>query len=281
MVQQWAQLIRGRRAQRTQHDWPRMLPILLRSAISGTVSQGRFRQPWSKRLALFKWVVRGEAFMVVDHQRLRFGPGAVAVYLPTEPHQFWLDQPEAEMCWFSVDGPLLEPFIDQIGLHAGVHPYGPAPTERIDRLIESLDDQTPYGTQRSSVLAIEMLYDLQAKVPPRQLLPVVHQVQHLIQEGLSDPTLSTQQLAARLGYNRGALSRMFHQNTGLTIMDTITQNRLQLAEILLASREYSIGEVARKCGFRDGSYFARWVRKHAGRTPREIRASSPAGLRAG
>lgn len=252
-----------------------MLPILLRSAISGTISQGRFRQPWSKRLVLVKWVIRGEAVMVLDHQRLTFGNGEVAVYLPTEPHQFWVHEATADMCWFSIDGPLVEQFVNQLGLQPGVHHYGPPPVEKVDELIRSLDDQSLKGCRRSSLLAIKMLYELHAKLPPVQALPAVRQVQHLIQEGLSDPELSTHQLATRLGYNRGALSRMFHQNTGMTIIDSITQGRLQLAEMLLLKNEHSIGEVARRCGFRDGSYFTRWVRKHAGRTPRDIRASAP------
>ena len=83
--------------------------------------------------------------------------------------------------------------------------------------------------------------------------------------------LSAKGIAAKLNYNRGTLSRMFHRHTGVTIMDCITQTRLSEAEMLLSQTDDRIADIARKCGFGDISYFSRWVKKHTGRSPHELR----------
>ena len=48
----------------------------------------------------------------------------------------------------------------------------------------------------------------------------------------------------KLNYNRGTLSRMFHRHTGVTIMDCITQTRLQEAEMLLSQTDDRIADIA-------------------------------------
>ncbi|HSV14262.1 MAG TPA: helix-turn-helix transcriptional regulator, partial [Tepidisphaeraceae bacterium] len=100
------------------------------------------------------------------------------------------------------------------------------------------------------------------------------QVRHLIQDGLGDPALSATGIADKMNYNRGSLSRMFHRHAGLTIMECITQMRLQQAEFLLQQTDDRIGDIARKCGFRDLSYFTRWVKKHVGSVPHKLRDST-------
>lgn len=272
MAETYVRRIDGVRAERAFHEGSEVLPLMLRSAVRGTVTPGRFRQPWSRRMILVKWVLRGEAQMNVGGRRLTFGQGDVAVHVPTQPHQFWSLVVDTELCWFSIDGPLAEPFVHLLGLRPGVFPYGPAPLERIDEMIGSFADQTLDGSRRSSLLAIHMLYDLAARIPRPATASVVNQVRHLIREGLADPELSAQRIARQLDYNRAAISRLFREQSGQTIMDAITQARLREAELLLGRTDARIGDVARQCGFRDGSYFTRWVKKHTGRMPSDLRA---------
>ena len=271
MPEAWVRRISGERAERTHHEGSDVLPLMLRSAVRGRVTTGRFRQPWSHRLILVKFVLHGQATIGVSGRRLPFGPGDVAVHVPTQPHQFWSLAPDTELCWFSVDGPLAEPFVQLLGLRAGVFPYGPAPLGEIDEMIASFADQSLDGSRRSSLLAIRLLYDLAARVPRPPTASIVHQVRHLIREGLADPELSAQRIARQVDYNRAALSRLFREQSGQTIMDAITQARLREAELLLGRTDARIGDVARQCGFRDGSYFTRWIKKHTGRMPSDLR----------
>jgi AraC-like DNA-binding protein len=271
MAEAWVRRIDGVRAERALHEGSEDLPLMLRSAVRGTVTPGRFRQPWSRRLILVKWALKGRAQMSVGGRRMPIAPGDVAVHIPTHPHQFWCLQEGTELCWFSVDGPLAEPFVHLLGLRAGVYPYGPAPLERVNEMIESFADQSVAGTRRSSLLAIHMLYDTAARIPRQATASIVQHVRHLIREGLADPELSAQRIARQLDYNRAAISRLFREQSGQTIMDAITQARLREAELLLGRTDARIGDVARQCGFRDGSYFTRWIKKHTGRMPSDLR----------
>lgn len=276
-----AQPVSGMRAERTRGDLPDSLPVVLRSAVHVEVSRGRFRPPWSKRIVLIKWIISGEAAIRVAGRRLSFGPGDVAVYLPSQPHEFWAVAPVSEMCWFSTDGPLAEQFAHLLGLRAGVYSYGAPPVSKIDEMIDSLRDQSLAGRRKSSELALHMQYDVVKRMPPPQTISVVRQVRHMIQEGLADPDLSAKGIASALHYNRGSLSRMFHRHTGMTIMDCITQTRLQQAELLLLQTDDRVSDIARKCGFRDVSYFTRWVKKHVGRVPHVLRDQSAWGVARG
>jgi AraC-like DNA-binding protein len=261
----------GRSRMRDRDELPANLPVILRSACHHPISKGRFRQPWSKRLVLIKWVISGEAAIRVGGRQHSFKAGDVAVHVPTIPHAFWAVAPISEMCWFSVDGPLAEQFAYLLGLRAGVYPYGPAPVDAIEGLIDCLADQSSAGHQRSSLQAIRLLYEVVQRLTPPPVSSVLRQVRHLVREGLADPELSAREIATQLNYNRSSLSRMFHRHTGMTIMDCITQTRLEEAKMLLARTEERVTDIAVKCGFRDVSYFSRWVRKHTGRSPHDLR----------
>jgi AraC-like DNA-binding protein len=182
------------------------------------------------------------------------------------------------MCWFSADGPLAEEFVHTLGLRPGVYEFGPAPVERINEMTRALQaDPSLDGRRAASLLAIRMLYDVAARVPPPAVASLVRQVRHLIREGLADPDLSAARIAQQLNYHRGSLSRAFHAQTGMTILDCITQTRLHEAELLLQQSDERITDVAHKCGFPDGAYFTRWVKRHTGRLPSQIRRSAAVG----
>ena len=251
-----------------------IVPIALRSAQHVTVSQGRFAPPWSKRLVLIKWVIKGECELGIGGRRIPFGPRQAAVYLPTSPHCFWAMAESNELIWFSIDGPLAEQFMHELKLHVGVYQYGPAPVEQVHELMESLKDHSIQGRRRASLLAIKAVYDLADATRPSKAPSTVQQVQYIIQQEFADPELSTEAIAARVYYHRGSLSRMFHQHTGVTIIDYITQTRLQEAITLLRHSDYKVAEICRKCGIQEPTYFCRWLRKHTGMSPTDLRKSS-------
>jgi YesN/AraC family two-component response regulator len=57
------------------------------------------------------------------------------------------------------------------------------------------------------------------------------------------------------------------------MMDYLTHVRLQEAKSLLRYTQDKVAAVAEKCGFREASYFCRWIRKHTGKTALEVRHS--------
>ena len=266
-----AQRISGTAVERPRDEVPHGIPIAPRTAQHSVISPGRFAQTWSKRMVLVKWVISGEAIMGVEGRRISFGPGEAAVYLPNIPHRFWAVADENEMCWFSVDGPLAEQFAIQLEFRPGVYSLGPAPVEKIHELMESLKDHSIQGRRQASLMVIGMMYQVANAIRAPQVPAVVLKAQHKIQQGFGDANLSTGSIAQDLGYHRGSLSRLFHKHTGITIMDFLTEARLQEARALLAHTDDKISDISRKCGFREPTYFHHWFRKHTGVTPNELR----------
>ena len=68
-----AQPLHGKHAERSRGTPPDSLPVVLRTAEHNHVTRGRFRQPWSKRFVLVKWVISGEAAIRIRGRRTAIG----------------------------------------------------------------------------------------------------------------------------------------------------------------------------------------------------------------
>ena len=73
------------------------------------------------------------------------------------------------------------------------------------------------------------------------------------------------------------LCRVFKTATGFTPLQTVKLARLDRAAILLGRSNYSVGEVARLCGFVSPFHFSRVFKENYGLTPRQLRARAEAG----
>jgi len=81
--------------------------------------------------------------------------------------------------------------------------------------------------------------------------------------------ISLAHLADKYAMSQGHLSRTFKSVTGFGINEYITAIRISNAEKLLKTRQFSVTEVALKCGFSDSNYFTSVFRVKKGITPRK------------
>ena len=98
-----------------------------------------------------------------------------------------------------------------------------------------------------------------------------------------EPVLTGQPLAARmrpssldeiagaLYVNKNYLARVFHKQTGQTLLQYHNRLRCEKACQLLTDRSYSISVVAFKTGFASASHFSRIFRIYEGCTPSQYR----------
>ena len=266
-----AERLAGLVAERQRDSYPSGVMIGLRSVQRVQVSAGRFGPSWSPRLVLAKWVLQGSAAMEVDDQRLVFGPGQVAIYLPTIPHRFWALAARNRFSWFSIDGPFAESFVMELGLRPGVYAVAPPTQRQVQAMAGSLADTTISGQRKASVLAIAEWYRIADAIGAQAPASTINQVRGIIAERFADPELSTRGLASQLGLHRGSLSRLFHREAGCTLVDYVAKVRLQEARSLLQHGDESLSGIARQCGLRDASYFGRWFKKLSGTTPASYR----------
>lgn len=88
----------------------------------------------------------------------------------------------------------------------------------------------------------------------------------LLQEPERSPRLA--ELAHRVGINEFSLKRGFRLHFGLSVYEFLRKHRLEIADQLLASGEYSVMEIAQAVGYRSRGRFADAFRKQFGHTPK-------------
>lgn len=100
---------------------------------------------------------------------------------------------------------------------------------------------------------------------------IITRVHNFIEKNLDSPTLSVASIATEIHYNPSYLSRLYKQQTGVSITETIDDIRINKACEMLKKTSARISEVSRRVGYASPSSFTFFFRKRLGMTPREFR----------
>lgn len=90
--------------------------------------------------------------------------------------------------------------------------------------------------------------------------------------------ITREDVARQVHLNADYLNRIFKKETGYTIADYLTRERVLWAESLLINSEMSVSEIAMEVGIRNFSYFSSVFRKITGCSPKEYRIKSSESL---
>ncbi len=224
-------------------------------------------------------------------------PGSIAIFWAGRPHQV-MSRSEDAFCrglsvplrWFMSRG-FSEPFISQI--LGGNISFVPLLGDVADFLemqpewIQDLDLDTP---ERRSVMLLEveawchrvaaLLEDrhLMATDPERQVrgrcplegFEKIEAIASFIGEHYTEP-ISAAECAEAAGLQSDHAAHLFHQVTGSTIVDFINQQRLSHAQLLLATTDHTVLEIALEAGFGSASRFYAIFKEVLGVSPTEFR----------
>ena len=83
--------------------------------------------------------------------------------------------------------------------------------------------------------------------------------------------VNLEQAAVAVGVSRSSLVHRLKRETGHTFGELLSATRVCEAKRLLAFTSLSIGEIGRRCGFRDQSYVTKVFQNHINLTPSEFR----------
>ena len=86
-----------------------------------------------------------------------------------------------------------------------------------------------------------------------------------------DEDLSLQQLAEKVHFSANYLSAQIKSKTGLSYISYVTGLRTDMACRLLTETDLKVLEIARRCGYRDSSYFNRIFCRKCGISPEQYR----------
>jgi AraC-like DNA-binding protein len=95
---------------------------------------------------------------------------------------------------------------------------------------------------------------------------VVQTAIRYLRDNLSRP-LEVRDVAAQVHLSERHVSRLFHRETGQSILEYLTSLRIEMASQLLMDPALSIKQVARAVGYPDPHYFTTLFGRRAGMTP--------------
>lgn len=98
----------------------------------------------------------------------------------------------------------------------------------------------------------------------------VEQLRSLILRRYAQPEFALDEAVRQMPFHYDYLRKLFKKEMGLTPLEYMTRLRMKKAESLLSamwSREHSVAEVARMCGYDDALYFSRVFKKTFGCSP--------------
>lgn len=98
----------------------------------------------------------------------------------------------------------------------------------------------------------------------------IHAIRHYIESHLGED-ISLTLLADRFYFSPQYISKKFKENYDMTVMNYLTQLRMDKAKSLLSHSDISIIEISQIVGYEDDNYFGKVFRKHVGESPSHYR----------
>ena len=148
----------------------------------------------------------------------------------------------------------------------GAQSYLPAtflnrlPREGADHFKQLFDLYASGDAEKLSLALCRFLSELSPGTPvaaPKRMSSEITSALEFINANLHTP-LQNRTIAARVNMSTGNLARRFRKETGMTLHDYISGQRLEFARYYLQKTCMSMEEIARCCGFLSGSSFSRF-----------------------
>mgnify|MGYP002765138624 FL=1 len=117
---------------------------------------------------------------------------------------------------------------------------------------------------------IEAYCNLCREYPNRKYSQNVQTIINYILINLSND-LTPQSIAAAVNFSPGYISHKFKEETGMTLVNYITQQRIRIAKQMLADTDMLIRDISSYIGIPDSNYFVKIFKKEVGLTPNAYR----------
>ena len=117
----------------------------------------------------------------------------------------------------------------------------------------------------------QIIHDLVKKEAQEKQDDVIHQAKHYILKHIQE-NIYVEEIADEVHLNAQYLMRLFRKETGFSILEYITEERIKLAKELLIQTDYPINRVADNVGYGNYSYFTKIFKKNVGQAPAAFRS---------
>jgi AraC-like DNA-binding protein len=226
---------------------------------------------------------RGEGEVRLPDRSVRIGPGHVFLAPPGELHDTsgiahmggWIVEFTAEM--IPAGAPLAVPGQRLPTVVFAVVPQAERASweERLTRLVAEAGGAKLGSMEATRALLQLLLIDLARLLSPEKLkptaAPLLREVLAIIDRRFAEPRLSLAEVARAAGRSTSHVSALVRGQTGLTVVEWITERRMEEARRRLRETDEDVGIVAERVGYLDPAYFARVFRRVHGLSARDFR----------
>lgn len=146
-------------------------------------------------------------------------------------------------------------------------------------LVLEMDDRGRDDNLMARLLLTQLLIHI-ARLSASSVSLATHQTEMYVKHTMEyihhhyDCDIQVKDIASAVSLHPGYLHRIFKQLTGQTIMQYLTQFRIDKAKMLLIHTDIPIVEIPEYIGINSRPYFSALFKKHTGCTPRQFRDSA-------
>ncbi|MBN9332286.1 AraC family ligand binding domain-containing protein [Devosia sp.] len=248
-----------------------------------------------RRNEVYSWdgMQRGTApFLVIQHTtlgegrldyagtRYRLTPGKTMLVTMPHAHRYWLERGgEWEYFWMLLNGRealrLAREILDSAG------PVLDPTSADVDRLaaacldVLQMTEPSPGRASTAAYAAMTGLHDTafgSRPAPERNLPASIARVIAHVEANIGAP-LPVERLAGVAELSRAHFVRRFTAAIGTAPSDYVLEKRIEKVERLLLATEMPVATIAETCGFSDGNYMAKVLRRRRSMAPLEFRAA--------
>lgn len=130
----------------------------------------------------------------------------------------------------------------------------------------------------TSVLFLKTAQQAKSKIiqPPDVLAGKNDRLTYLRTRLFEEPALFSgiDEMAAYMNLSRSGFQHLYSHTFGVSVIHDVIKGRIEKAKSLLSKSNFSITEIANKCGYKSEFHFMRQFKKETGLTPTEFRRSS-------
>ena len=131
----------------------------------------------------------------------------------------------------------------------------------------SENKNSEYLTASAKYITERLRIQNSGKVEPKAL---IEQIIHFINNNLDDK-LSIELICLEFSLKKTQLIKIFKDKDLGSVMTYVKTMRFQKAKSLLENTEHSISQIAASCGFVDCASFSHFFKKHADKSPSQVR----------
>ena len=191
--------------------------------------------------------------------------------MPGETHHYRIKSEEWRWRWLCIDGPLAEAMIFSCKLPRHISCRMDCPEEWYQDIAENISSESPSMIADLSGIAWRIIARIIDGYYPKCKVNVYENCVKYIKQHFADPQLSIDFLADRVGVSRSTLTKLFREKQFRPISSYIRDIRLANACALLSGTDWTVREIAQKCGYANSISFVRAFRKKEQCPPGEFR----------